>query len=212
MDHLSLLEREVEATAAALAGSDPEAPVPACPGWTVRDVAQHVTTLHRWVRLALDSCEMPPFKEVAAEPDAAAIAAAYADSGADMLARMRELPVDHSCWTFDKTNPTAGFWHRRQLHELSIHRFDITPYTLADDVASDGIDEALDFLLARMLHTGRATLPEGALQLVSDDRTWSIGEGEPVAVAQGSAADLLLSLWGRGDLLPAPWSTAKLMP
>jgi uncharacterized protein (TIGR03083 family) len=212
LDHLALLDREVAGMQTALAATDPAAPVPACGDWTVRDVAHHVTTLHRWVRDALDSPTMPAFDERPVDGDGPAIAEAYRESAAAMLSRMHELPLDHPCWTFDKDNQTAGFWHRRQLHELSVHRWDVAPYDLADELASDGIDEALEFMLPRMLAGGRASLPDGSLRLVSPKRTWTVGEGEPVAEVQGSASDLLLSLWGRRDLLPSPWREAKLMP
>lgn len=198
--------------ASAFAGADADAPVVACPAWTVRDVARHVTTLHRWVHAALDSSELPAFEERPADGDGTALAAAYAETAGAMLARMRELPADHSCWTFDRENRTAGFWHRRQLHEISVHRFDVAPYTMSEELAADGIDEAICFMLPRMVGGGRVTLPAGSLQLISPDRTWTVGEGEPVTVAQGSAAELLLSLWGRGDQLPAAWRDAKLMP
>ena len=212
MDHLGLLEYEVQAMADAFAGSDADAPVAACPGWAVRDLARHVTTLHRWVRDALDSSQAPAFVESGGEGDGVALAEAYSESATAMTARMRELPADHPCWTFDQTNQTAAFWHRRQLHEISVHRFDVAPYPMADDLATDGLDEAIDFFLPRRLDAGRATPPPGSLRLVGPDRTWVIGEGEPSTVVEGSPSELLLSLWGRGDLLPETWRTAGLMP
>lgn len=212
LDHLSLLEVEVSAMTAAFAGADADAPVAACPGWTVRDVASHVTALHRWVTSAVDQTDMPAYDEQPISGDGHALAAAYGQAGEAMVTRMRALPGDQACWTFDKNNRTTSFWHRRQLHELSVHRWDIAPHIISEPVAADGIDEVLDFMLPRMLHNGRATLPEGSLELVSPVRTWTIGAGEPTAHAQGSAGDILLALWGRNTLLPPGWRNAKLMP
>lgn len=212
LDHLALLETEVAGMTAALAANDPEAAVTACPGWTVRSLAGHVTTLHRWVTESLDRTDMPPFDEQPATGAAADLAAAYSDAGTAMVRRMRELPSDHPCWTFDRTNHTAGFWHRRQMHELAVHRWDLDGHHLAEPVAADGVDEALDFFVPRMLKAGRATLPDGTLELVSPVRTWTVGSGEPVAQVQGSAGDLLLAMWGRNNLLPPVWRDAKLMP
>jgi uncharacterized protein (TIGR03083 family) len=212
IDHLALLEAEVAAMTAAFAAADPDARIAACPDWDVRGLANHVATLHRWVAAALEGPEMPPFEERPVEGDAAQIAATYAEAGAAMVQRMRELPADHLCWTFDKKNQTAGFWHRRQLHELAVHRWDIDHQPMSDDLSADGIDEALDFFLPRMLKAGRATLPDGSLELVSPERTWTLGSGEPAARMEGSASELLLALWGRARTLPSPWAEAKLMP
>lgn len=212
LDHLTLLETQIAGMTAALAASDPDATVVACPGWTVRDLAGHVTTLHRWATESLDRSDMPPFAEQPADGTAEEMAATYAEVGAAMTRRMRELPTDHPCWTFNPADPTAGFWHRRQMHELAVHRWDLAPHEMDEQVASDGVDEALDFFLPRMLKAGRATLPAGRLELIAPHRTWTIGSGEPVATAEGSAGDLLLALWGRNDLLPPVWRDAKLMP
>lgn len=212
LDHLTLLEGEVAATTAAFAAADPDGRIEACPEWDVRALANHVATLHRWVTAALEGPEMPPFEERPIEGDAAQIAAVYAECGNAMVRRMRELPGDHPCWTFDKKNQTAGFWHRRQLHELAVHRWDLDHAQLSDELSADGIDEAIDFFLPRMLNAGRAALPEGSLELVSPDRTWTIGTGQPVARVAGTTSELLLALWGRDRALPSPWADAKLMP
>jgi uncharacterized protein (TIGR03083 family) len=212
LDHLALLESQVAEMASALAASDPDAPVVACPGWTVRDLAGHVTTLHGWVTDALDRTDMPPFAEQPAAGGAQEIAAAYAAVGEAMTRRMRALPPDHACWTFDPTRQVASFWYRRQMHELAVHRWDLDPHEMDEPIAADGVDEALDFFLPRMLKAGRATLPGGTLELVSPTRTWTVGSGEPVARAEGSAGELLLALWGRNALLPQNWRDAKLMP
>ena len=53
MDHLALLEREVAAMADALRSADPARDVPSCPGWTVQQLTNHISAVHRWVLLRI---------------------------------------------------------------------------------------------------------------------------------------------------------------
>jgi uncharacterized protein (TIGR03083 family) len=196
IDHLALLEGEVVAMAAALRAADLSAPVPACPGWAVQDLANHITAVHRWVRLALDDTGSPPYDEaVVSSPDD------YEAVATDLVATLASLPADAPCWTFNRDDRTAGFWRRRQLQEVSIHRYDVDGHEIAEDVAEAGITEVVEFFLPRQLATGRTTVPEGGLALASPRATWTLLPGdEPLATVRGSAADLNLLLWGRRTL------------
>jgi uncharacterized protein (TIGR03083 family) len=193
----------------ALRDADLAAPVTACPGWTVRELAAHVTGIHRWARQALDSVGPPPYEET---PDETDPVGAYERAATDMLTRLQELPADAPAWTFDKFDHTAGFWRRRQLHEVAVHRWDVAPYRLATDLAEDGVDEVLDFFLPRQLALRRAELPAGTLRLISPERAWAFGDGRPVQTAQGTASDLLLGLWRRVDLDLGAWGGTALTP
>jgi uncharacterized protein (TIGR03083 family) len=208
MDHLALLEHEVEAMTAALAAADPSAAVAACPGWTVRELAWHLIGVHRWTLAALDSTSPPPYDET---PGAGDHVEGYAQASRAMLARLGELPADHPCWTFDRAHPTASFWRRRQLHEVAMHRWDVAAHGFGNELASDGIEEVLDFFLPRQLKSGRTVLPEGTLRLVGGARTWQIGQG-PDVVVEGTPGELLLRLWRRGTPLPGAWGEAALTP
>lgn len=212
LDFLSLLEREVDAMSATIAAADPDAPVPACPGWTVRDLTAHVIAVHTWVTATLGNPAPGDYSELPQPGDAATLAANYGEAAKALVARMRELPADAPSWSFDDTDQTAGYWRRRQLHEISVHRWDVAPYAMDPVTAADGVDEVIDFFVPRQVARGRVSLPPGSLRLVSPERTWALGEGEPEAVLEASAPDLLLSLWGRGDGLPSPWRDAKLLP
>jgi uncharacterized protein (TIGR03083 family) len=212
LDFLSLLHDEVGAMTQALASADPGAEVASCPGWTVRDLASHLIGVHTWVTATVGQPKPGAYAEEPVEGDAQQVADAYATAGQALLATLDQVPADTPSWSFDDTNHTAGYWHRRQLHEVSVHRWDVAPYAMQAPVAADGIDEAIDFFVPRMVARGQATLPPGTLRLVSPERSWTIGGGEPEVVAEGSAPDLLLSLWGRRDLIPSPWRDAKLMP
>ncbi|MCU1596102.1 MAG: hypothetical protein JWO12_3494 [Frankiales bacterium] len=206
MDDLSLLEHEVEQMSTALGGADPAREVEGCPGWTIAELTAHLTAVHRWATAALETTTPPPYDEAPAD------AAAYTEAAQAMLARLRQLPADHPCWTFDKQNPTAGFWRRRQKLEVAVHRWDVAPYAISDEVAIDGIDEVLGFFLPRQVHLGRTTLPDGTLTLVSPSRTWTVGQGGDQSVLEGSPADLLLAVYQRGNRLPGAWGETPLTP
>jgi len=196
MDHLALLEGEVVAMAAALRAADLLADVPSCPGWTVQDLANHLAGVHRWVLGALRDEGSPPYDEsVLSTPDD------YAAAAQAMMARLKELPAEAPCWTFNRDDRTAGFWRRRQLQEVSIHRWDVEQHAIDPVVAGAGIDEVVTFFLPRQLATGRATVPPGVLVLDAGERTWTLAEGDgPQAVVRADAATLNLLLWGRRTL------------
>jgi uncharacterized protein (TIGR03083 family) len=196
VDHLALLEGEVVAMAAALRAADPAADVPSCPGWTVQDLANHLTAVHRWVLGALRNEGSPPYDEsVHSTPDD------YATVSGELVTRLRALPEDAPCWTFDRDDRTAAFWRRRQLQEVSIHRWDVDRHEIDDVIAGAGVDEVVGFFLPRQLALGRTTVPGGTLTLAAPGRTWTLLSSEgPTTRVQGSPADLNLLLWGRRTL------------
>jgi uncharacterized protein (TIGR03083 family) len=212
LDFLGLLEHEVQAMGDAIAGADPAAAVPGCPGWVVRDVVTHLVGVHSWVTATLGQEQPAAYAEEPLEGDGQQLAGRYREVAQALLGRMRELPADAPSWSFDAADRTAGYWRRRQLHEVSVHRWDVAPYAMDEAVAADGVDEVVDFFIGRQVERGRATLPEGSLRLVGPERTWTVGTGQPVASVEGRTGNLLLALWGRKDLLPEPWRDAKLLP
>ncbi len=209
MDHLGLLEGEVDAMTAAVAAADPDALIPACPGWTVRDLVTHLVAVHVWARAALKTATPPPYDERVLGPD---LAEEYAGASQALVAQLRELPGEHPCWTFDKTNRTASFWQRRQLHEVAVHRWDVSPYPLTDEIALDGIDEVIRFFAPRQVSLGRTTLPTGSLHLEAAGRDWQVGVGDPTETLTGEPTDVLVRLWRRGAPLPGAWAQVQLAP
>ena len=183
------------ALAAALEATDPARPIPSCPGWTASDLTAHITAVHRWVLGALRNQGTPPYDEMPAD------AAAYAEAATALVARLNELPPDAPCWTFNKQDRTAGFWRRRQLQEVSIHRWDVDEHDIDLTIAADGIGEVVDFFLPRQVDSGRTTLPLGTLTLDNGTQTWTLASGAgPEATVLGSSAELNLLLWGRRTL------------
>ena len=119
----------------------------------------------------------------------------------------------------DRTDRRAGFWLRRQLHEVVVHLWDVrsvddpTPDALADvpaEVDADGVDELLQLAPTRLGST-RSPLPTALALHATDtgsrwllDTDWLLADpttasAEPAAELAGSARGLLLRVWGRGD-------------
>jgi len=195
VDHLALLEGEVAAMAAALRAADPAADVPSCPGWTVADLTSHITAVHRWVLGAPRDEGAPPYDEQPASPDD------YWQAASELVTRLRELPQDAPCWTFDRDDRTAAFWRRRQLQEVSIHRWDVDRHEIDDTIAGAGVDEVVGFFLPRQLALGRTTVPEGSVTLVAPGKGWTLVASDgPAVEVHGSPAELNLLLWGRRTL------------
>lgn len=209
MDHLSLLSHEVAGMSAAIHANDPNQPIDGCPGWTMRELTGHVTGIHRWVLQALENRGAGSYDET---PDETDLAEGYDTAANAMLDRLTELPADAPAWTFNRDDQTAGFWRRRQLHELAVHRWDAAPYEISDEVATEGIDEILDFFLPRAITKGLTVLPVATLNLVTPGRTWTLGDTGPETVLEGTPHAVLLTLYQRGSTLPGVWGQTRLTP
>ena len=134
--------------------TDPALPVPACPGWTLRNLATHVGRAHRWAAeiTATRSAEFIPFRSVpdGKFPDDPLAQPAWLTGGAQrVIAAVRAAGAD-PVWAFGSPQP-ASFWARRMAHETALHRADAElaagrepAFTPA--LAADAIDEWITFL------------------------------------------------------------------
>jgi uncharacterized protein (TIGR03083 family) len=221
---LAALRADGPALRDAVAESGPDAAVPACPGWTVTDLAHHVTGLLHWVRatVARGVTDRP---ETGAEPERSA----DWDETLDHLRReltgtietLEALDPDFPAWNWAPQPKRAVFWHRRMAHEISMHRWDAesaagraTP--IETKLATDGVSEILDTWLPAGRRTGPTDV-HGVVHLVGTDagQEWFIrlrGNGIALldtgtildsddhharAKAMGSVSDLQLALMGR---------------
>ena len=119
------------------------------------------------------------------------------------------------CPNFNPGSPnTVGWWLRRQMHETTIHRWDIEralgcTTLIATAVAADGIDEYLDvFVRTRGKQTLSAPL---VLSSTQPARSWTLSPvdkpgriditaeraSHASAELSGLPDHLLLMLWGR---------------
>lgn len=203
--------------------ADPSAPVPSCPGWTVRQLLTHVGRGHRWAaKIVRDRADAPvdPRTVPGGKPPADTSAAVdwLDESGRLLLDAVTATGADTPVWTFVGPQP-AAWWIRRRLHESVVHRADLAlalgaPYEVEPEVAADGVSEWLALVAARpagdtpplaagtTLHlhaTDDGLGPDGEWMVrgTGTGITWEHGHGKGTVAVRGSAADLLLGAMRR---------------
>ena len=185
----------------------PNAAVPTCPGWTVRDLVAHQGMVHRWAaatlrgqRVAADALEQVGLTVTDQ-------LGWFDDGVTELLQALVDTPADAEVWFFLPTGdaPRLG-WARRQAHETSIHAIDAMSAALGrvpqpeetwlkPAVAVDGIDEMLTGFLAR----NDEFLASYSLSVSATDAGsfWSVGDGEEQELV-ADAVPLYLGMWNRG--------------
>lgn len=200
-------------------GCDLDAAVPACPGWTAYDLVRHLGNTHGWAATVVET-RAAADKQDDAPPSTRprAVARWYAAKAEDLLAVLREAPVEADCWTFSAQHHQVGFWSRRQTHETLVHLADLRQTmgrtsTIHPVLAADGVAEVLEVFLPRMHARGRpADLRAPLLLHATDTRdSWVVSPGGPPRTRRvageevddrwdlvtAPAADLMLLLWRR---------------
>lgn len=210
-----LLGHEIERISELLRTADLDHAVPHLGRWKVRDVAAHLGGVHRWAdRIVTERSQAGPgFKK--SKLTGTELLDWFDQGAAELIATFAANDATDNCPNFNPGSPkTVGWWLRRQLHETTVHRWDIeqalgliTPIDLA--AAADGVDEFLDvFVRTRGKQTLSTTL---VLSTVQPERSWTLTPAAKAAridVSAGDTADaaatvcgpadqLLLSLWGR---------------
>jgi uncharacterized protein (TIGR03083 family) len=216
-DYISALRSNGTAAARAARDMPMETTVPSCPEWTLRDLAHHLGSHHRWVAGNLDQ---PPdgkaFKR-REEPPADEAIPDWLEAGAEMLAtKLAATDPTKPCWTWVPFDDSVGFWARRTAHETAMHRWDAQNAdgeadAVEAELAADGVDEYLGILGA---FQGRRFPEAGSIHLHSTDTPgeWLVrldadgiqltrehAKGD-VAV-RGPASDVLLVLMGRKTMV-----------
>ena len=209
-----------------LAGADPAAPVPSCPGWNLGQLVRHLGGAHGWAEMVVRtrSTEPVPDDPVNEIPrrtgeDLATLSARLGD-GAGLLAdALRKTGPDRPVWT-PAPGGTPKFRARRMTHETAVHRADAAltvgaAFHLDEDVARDALDEWLTYSTLPEAYEGEpALLGPGRtlrLQATDADAEWLVdltGDtpvlhptgGQAAVEVSGTLTDLLLLLYGR----PAP--------
>ncbi|GAA2161055.1 maleylpyruvate isomerase family mycothiol-dependent enzyme [Pedococcus bigeumensis] len=215
-DHaLAALGTATAAMLATVRTTDPAATVPACPGWTVTDLVDHLGRVHLWAaHSARQGAPPDPYpRRDRSQP----LADWYAACAATIVSTLAELSPDHPSWSFsaDPAHRTARFWRRRQLHETTVHHVDALqaagrlpvsglvgdlPGLTAED-AADGVAEVFEVMAPRSLvrHAGLQPLDvipapaPIALCCTDVDASWTVRlvEGAVVlasGVAEGAVA------------------------
>ncbi|MGW0557372.1 maleylpyruvate isomerase family mycothiol-dependent enzyme [Streptomyces sp. NPDC002926] len=211
------LVREGQLLAAAAAGAGPEATVPTCPGWQVRDLLRHVGVVHRWATAFITE-GYTDFRAADDQPelDGDELLEWFREGHGLLVAALSEAPVDVECWTFLPAPSPVAFWARRQAHETAVHRTDAEsalggkPGPVAADFALDGIDELLGAFHARSRSRVRTAEPRVLrVRTVDTDDVWTVRlsadaprterteEGPADCELSGTAEQLYLTLWNR---------------
>jgi len=145
---LTLL-REDGRVLAETARHDLDAPVPTCPGWTVRDVVVHTGSVyaHKVAAMEAGRCPEPGSSPAAPEGDEDPVDW-FVTQHDRLQAALTARDAGAQTWTWYPGDSTVGFWYRRMAHETAVHRVDVQ--SAFDDVtpvdgplAVDGVDELL---------------------------------------------------------------------
>lgn len=217
LDHLALLIRLQDEFLAAVHDADPDAPVPACGAWTVRDLVEHLAGIHHWAAGNAYRVEPEPLGEGPYD-----LAAHFAAQASTLRRALSELDPDATAHVLSHPEllgpGPVRFWHRRQLHETLVHLHDLraaaagagTPglVDVGPEVWADSVDEVVTVFQPRQVGLGRMEPLRHPVALTATDAPgtplWVLGAGgqrthevAPDVVVSGSAEGLALALWGR---------------
>lgn len=208
-DWLGLLRAHTDRFADISSNADLDAPVTFCPGWSLSDLVIHLGGVHQWAAHAVVQGNPHLRPPEPAERGRSALAAWYRHHAASLLDVLTQTPADARAWTLDDTDPTAGFWRRRQVHETVMHTWDAEealgePRPIDPWLAWDGVLEVTDVIYPRQVRLGRVEPMAPAVRLVATDVPGDItlgegAEGGETAVVRDRAEVLLRLLWHRAD-------------
>ena len=220
---LAAMRADGPAFRAAVAEADPAAPVPSCPEWTVAQLTGHLTQMYRRVagHVARGVATAP--EDRSPDPVRDATLAEFDEAFQALLTLFDALDPELPAWNWAPQSKKVAFWQRRMAHDTAVHRWDaqMAALGLAEPLeaklAADGVIEVLD----TWLPAGRGRCPADragmvALSAADLEQTWHVrlrkGGGVALldtdtilddddlherAIAQGTASDLQLALWGR---------------
>lgn len=186
--------------------------VPSCPGWTLRELVEHVAMVYDH-KVACMREQRPP-EPWPPQPPAGDPVDWLAGARDELVTQLQQRGPDAPSYTWHPPDQTVGFWYRRMAQETAVHRVDAEQavgahHPVAADLAADGVDEVLHLMLAGDWSDEPQPGPTRGVRLVCGDRAWLVElAAEHVAVAdrptqQGQAtvaappSELLLWLWGR---------------
>lgn len=204
-----------ERFATGLAGAEPEAAVPACPGWTVTDLATHLGNVHTWAAAIVTSGG--PVDQPRSQPRGVPLDQWYAARAAHLVGVLAASDPAAPCWNFARLGEVAGFWRRRQLHEVLMHLVDLDQAhgrrtRLDPATCADGVSETFEVFGPRLHARGVRVDLAAPVSFVATDTgdVWTLhpnGDGPPLLARDepvgdrvtGTAEQLWLQLWKRGD-------------
>ncbi|HJP74912.1 MAG TPA: maleylpyruvate isomerase family mycothiol-dependent enzyme [Pseudonocardiaceae bacterium] len=219
---IKALRADGELLAEIAAATSPDAKVPGCPEWQLRDLLAHVGRIHRWagamVAGQVDRAGAGQLRGIMTDtttPADGEIVDWFRTGHRDLVETLEAAPADLDCFTFLPAPSALAFWARRQAHETAVHRVDAEqaagrPSRIDPAFAADGVDELLIGFLPRNKKLRDA--PPRTLLITTGERHWRIAIGPDLAVTEVSAPEpadatisgapetLYLALWNR-----LPW-------
>ena len=224
--YLESIDVDSTALAAVVRTGPLDAPVPSCPGWTLRDLAGHLGDVPRWARLAVVTAAPPDEAGIDSMPegsdaDGTALGDWLAEGTSALLEALSGTPDDAPTWHPFPVAQVAGVWPRRQAHEVAIHRWDaehaVGPTTALDPaLATDFVHEYFEVVVPRVMARDSRVPPTGtlAVRLIDTGDAFLVRSSPALvevtgvdgaatdAAIEGTAEDVLLALWRR-QMLPA---------
>ncbi len=182
--------------------------VPACPGWNVEHVVNHLAiglglSYPHGARTPPDQSEMfdsVPWPDT--WPQGEAALHYFAAEMGRCLETFRSLDPELPCRTYFGPG-TASLWFRRAAIETTLHRMDVADALglagpgLNHAQVGDAIAEAVELVLP--FAAGMVGVPPGVLRISVDqlDDRWLVGDEPPKAEIDGPGPAVLAALWGR---------------
>jgi uncharacterized protein (TIGR03083 family) len=220
-EYLDAVTAEVKAFSESVAGADLKTPVPTCPPWDLAQLIKHLGLVHLWAqRMVKDLAqERLDFKRLldSVPVEESAYPAWFAAGGDQLLAVLRAAHPDAGMWAWG-ADQHVRFWLRRMAHETAVHLADADLAlgrrpSFEASAAVDAIDEFLENLphavnfapnVKDLQGNGESihfhctdTEGEWLIELHPDGFHWQHGHGKGSAAVRGSAADLVLLMYGR---------------
>ena len=218
LDYVSIISDESSRIVSAYE-LDRRAAVPWSDRWTVASVARHVAATHYVVAEVIrgrPDADFGLFGELQTPPKDAPEFVDWSRSGAAaLLEQLMSVPAEDECWSWFEPGRRVGWWARRMALEAVVHRSDAdmahgSKWSVASDIAADGIDEFLDVFVAASRAThGAPAGPTMSFQCSDRSDEWWLdlsGQGERIVSRapldasvhiRGTAEQLLLVVWGR---------------
>ena len=217
MDFRATLLEQTRAFGELIRSADPATPVPTCGDWTLRQLFRHVGRGNRWAAQIVSERRHQPLdpRDVrdGRPPDDLDAAVDWLNQGAQLVLDAVERAGSERVWTFVGPRP-AGWWTRRRVHEVAVHRMDAAlavgaPVDLPAELAADSLSEwielatvdtsrapAVDRGQSIHLHATDEQLgPTGEWTIVHDDDGlwWSHSHGKGDVALRGPVNALLLA-------------------
>ena len=170
-------------------------PVPPCPGWTVRDVAEHTAVVYAHKATIIENALSEPPRPWPPDFGYTDVLEFYDEQLHRVIEALRTRDPAAHVLTWYEPEQTIGFWVRRMMQETVIHRADVEsatgqPTPVDEAVAVDGIDELIERMLCYDTEAYAEAPGNGQrIAITAGNGAWTVTLGEKVASFEPAAAD-----------------------